>query len=84
MATRESIMDEQALRDGQVWEKDGSLIQVNDTGKGYVIANFKIVDSVLTYMDCVIYKDAKKLLRLLEKLGMKPTDKVITLCETQS
>lgn len=75
-------MNDQALRDGQVWENDESLIQVNETGDGYVVANFKVVDGVLSYTDCVSYRDADKLRALLDKMGMRPTDKVITLCTT--
>lgn len=81
---QESSMDEQALRDGQVWESDGSLIQVNETGGGYVVANFRVSGGSLEYTDSVVYKDANRLIRLLKRLGMKPTDKVITLCEAGS
>lgn len=75
-------MDEQALRDGQVWKNNESLIQVNETGDGFVVANFKVVDGNLVYTDCVIYRDAGRLLSLMARMGMRPTDKVITLCRT--
>jgi hypothetical protein len=76
-------MDEQALRDGHVWENEQSLVQINQYGKGFIIANFKVLDGVLSYTDSVIYKDEAKLLSLLRRLNMKPTNKVITLCRSE-
>jgi len=73
-------MDERAFKDGQVWEKDGLLLQINEAEGKYLVAAFRETCIGLTYAGSVIFVDEKSLRSHIERKGMEPTDKVITLC----
>lgn len=77
-------MTDRAFNDGQVWENDNILLQVNVIDGGYLVAAFKREGCSVVYSDAVIFSDEKSMVRHMEKNGMKPTGKVITLCKRET
>ena len=73
-------MEERAFKDGQVWEKDGMLVQVNDSDGTYLVAAFTDEDGTLSYSGSVVFTTSENFKRYVDRLGLVPSEKVITLC----
>lgn len=74
-------MEKRAFKDGQVWEKEGMLVQVSSVGGSYLLAAFLNSNGSLSYSGSVIYKDEDSLFSYLDNNGMSLSEKVITLCQ---
>lgn len=78
------VMGEGLLEDGQVWENDTDVIQLERRGNSYMAVIFKKNPQGLTYNIAAVYDRDDKLLEFLDKMQMIPTSKIITLTRNQT
>jgi len=68
------------LRDGQVWENDTMVFQVDKAGKdSYRVVMFSTKNEELHYVGTVLYDEEAKLCHFLESMNMTPTSKFLTI-----
>lgn len=70
----------QGMLDGQVWENDTMVFQVEKAGKNsYRVVMFSVKEDELHYVGIVLYDDEAKLCHFLESMNMRPTSKFLTI-----
>lgn len=78
-------MGEKLLEDGQVWENDTNVAQLERRGEdSYLLVMFSKQLGGLTFSIAAVYDREDRLLDFLEKMQMRPTSKIITLTRNRT
>lgn len=61
---------EEPLMDGQIWDSDKVVLQLDILGKSYRAVMFRNTGDGLHYVQVCLFQDPDKLRRLIRKLGL--------------
>jgi len=67
------------LSDGQIWEGDSIVVQIEKLNDDYRTVMFKRTGDKLMFVTVAIYDDEEKLFYFLNKYSMQPTSKILTI-----
>jgi len=67
------------LHTTKIWEDDKTVFQIEPRGSEYRVIMFSLVEGSLQFVQVAFYRDAEKLLKFVKKMGMHPTNKILSV-----